>query len=66
MEVGAFSFERNNAFSDRPITERQAIQRTNENWNQTHVAGLRRGKTCSILSSVATEKWREKSRQYNR
>ena len=45
-----FSFERNNAFSDWPITERKAIQRTNENSNQTHVAGLRRGKTCSLLS----------------
>ena len=48
-----FSFEPNNAFSDWPITERQGIQRTNENSNQTHVAGIGRGKTCSILSSVA-------------
>ena len=48
-----FSFERNNAFSDWPITERQAIQRTKENSSQTVKAGPKRGKTCSILSSVA-------------
>ena len=45
-----FAFERNNAFSDWPITERQAIQGTNENSSQTHVAGLKRGNTYSLLS----------------
>ena len=48
-----FSFERNNAFSDWPITERQAIQGTNENSSQTHEAGLKHGKTCSLLLLVA-------------
>ena len=38
---------------DWSITERQAIQGTKENSSQTHETGLKRGKTCSFLSSVA-------------